>query len=212
MAYDPVEYCETLGLYNKDAGLTLRAVSDKLPIVATMDYSAICNINSLHIDTLVSLPHLTRYGVVHGNVRDIPPAIKQLTGLTRLQIQDQQVAIVPNEIGSLTNLETLILAGNAIQTLPDSIGNLSRLAVLHIYDNRLTTLPDSIGKLAALRILDARTNRLTTLPDSIASLNTTLRKLYLGGNPISKKEQARIRSMLPSVDIYFTTTEARTGG
>ncbi len=203
LAYDPVEYCETLGTYDRDAGRSLRAVWEKLPRVTTLDYSPVCNINALHIDTLLPMKQLARYGVVRGNVRVVPASLGSLTSLTRLQIQDQRIMHLPDTIGNLTRLETLKLGGNALETLPDSIGALTRLTTLHIYDNRLTTLPDSIGNLTALTVLDARSNRLRTLPDSMTKLNGTLKRLYVGGNLISETEKARIRAILPDVDIHF---------
>lgn len=203
LSYDPVEYCEDQGVYFADAGKSIEAVASMESTVTGFDYAYVCNINSLHIESLKKLKPAERYGVTRGNITDIPATIGSLPDLIRLQIHDQRITSLPEEIALLSNMEILKLGGNNITSLPTSIGNLSKLSVLHIYGNNLTSLPSSLGNLTQLKEIDARTNNIRSLPDSLANLKDTLEVLYLGGNPIPLGDHDRIRSMLPHTKIYF---------
>ncbi len=203
MAFDPTQYCEDGGKFDRNVDRSTRSVAQKLPLVTTIDYSSVCNINNLPVDALLSFPRITRVGVIHGNVTDIPEDVGKLTSLTRFQVQDQRLTSVPESIGNLVHLQILKLGGNDITRLPDAIGNLTALTTLHIYDNRLTALPETIGNLSSLTVLDARKNSLKSLPSTMTRLAGTLKKVYLGANQISPEEQSRIRTMLPQTEVYF---------
>ena len=73
---------------------------------------------------------------------------------------------------------------------------------LDLSEKGLKTLPASIAKLTNLQWLYLSGNQLTAVPEAIAKL-TNLQGLYLSGNQFSKKEQDRIKELLPNCQISF---------
>ncbi len=79
----------------------------------------------------------------------------------------------------LKNLKKLDLSRKQLKTLPPEIGNLKALKELYLGDNQLKTVPKVIGHLKALTRLDLRKN------------------------PLSGKEKAKIKKLLPKCEIVF---------
>lgn len=105
---------------------------------------------------LTKLKHLTVT-----NLKELPPAIGQLTNLRSLDISSSdKLTRIPDEIGQLKKLKFLTIRGTAIKSLPDSIGNLTQLLSLSISSNlQLEKTPAAIGRLTKLGSLYITFNR-----------------------------------------------------
>ena len=96
----------------------------------------------------------------------------------------------------------LNLSNQNLTELPPEIGKLTNIMLLEIIDSKLTNLPPEIGKLSNLTYLNLYGNQLTELPQDISKL-TNLIFLSLVGNQLTKKEQKKIKKLLPNCEIYF---------
>jgi len=138
----------------------------------------------------------------NNNLSNLPESISKLKSLSILHIGYNQLTKLPFAIGNLKSLTYLYLFSNNITGLPSTIGNLKSLKNLHLENNQLTRIPNEIGRLLNLKRLILTNNQITELPEEISHL-TKLKILHLVYNPISGKEQVKIRQYLPNCIIYF---------
>ena len=122
-----------------------------------------------------------------------------------LGLSNLKLTHLPESIGILTNLENLYLQNNQLTHLPDSIGNLNNIQFLILDKNQLTSIPESIGNLKNLKTLNLNNNQLTSLPESIGML-TNLQWLYLQNNQLTSIEQLKLKTLLPSTNIYLCSS------
>lgn len=87
--------------------------------------------------------------------------------------------------GLETSLEVLALQGNRLEVLQVDLPCFSCLKQLNLAENRLSHLP-AWTQAVSLEVLDLRNNSFSLLPGSaMGGLETSLRRLYLQGNPLS---------------------------
>ncbi|KAM8815825.1 transforming growth factor beta activator LRRC32 isoform 2-T2 [Rhynchonycteris naso] len=87
--------------------------------------------------------------------------------------------------GLEASLEVLALQGNGLEVLQIDLPCFSCLKQLNLAENRLSRLP-AWTQTVSLEVLDLRNNSFSLLPSSaMGGLETSLRRLYLQGNPLS---------------------------
>ncbi|XP_035884672.1 transforming growth factor beta activator LRRC32 isoform X1 [Phyllostomus discolor] len=87
--------------------------------------------------------------------------------------------------GLEASLEVLALQGNGLEVLQVDLPCFSCLKRLNLAENRLSRLP-AWTQAVSLEVLDLRNNSFSLLPSSaMGGLETSLRRLYLQGNPLS---------------------------
>ncbi|XP_013367531.1 PREDICTED: leucine-rich repeat-containing protein 32 isoform X1 [Chinchilla lanigera] len=87
--------------------------------------------------------------------------------------------------GLEASLEILALQGNGLTVLQVDLPYFSCLKRLNLSENRLSHLP-AWTQAVSLEVLDLRNNSFSLLPGSaMGGLETSLRRLYLQGNPLS---------------------------
>lgn len=87
--------------------------------------------------------------------------------------------------GLESSLEVLALQGNGLEVLQVDLPCFSCLKQLNLAENRLSRLP-AWTQAVSLEVLDLRNNSFSFLPGSaMGGLETSLRRLYLQGNPLS---------------------------
>lgn len=87
--------------------------------------------------------------------------------------------------GLEASLEVLALQGNGLEVLQVDLPCFSCLKQLNLAENRLSRLP-AWTQAVSLEVLDLRNNSFSLLPSSaMGGLETSLRRLYLQGNPLS---------------------------
>ncbi|XP_062950009.1 transforming growth factor beta activator LRRC32 [Cynocephalus volans] len=87
--------------------------------------------------------------------------------------------------GLEASLEVLALQGNGLAVLQVDLPCFSCLRQLNLAENRLSHLP-AWTQAVSLEVLDLRNNSFSLLPGSaMGGLETSLRRLYLQGNPLS---------------------------
>ncbi|MFV2015690.1 MAG: leucine-rich repeat domain-containing protein, partial [Candidatus Heimdallarchaeota archaeon] len=69
------------------------------------------------------------------------------------------------------------------------------LEELYLHDNNLSELPKSLINLKNIRRLDLRNNTLEKIPYSLLASMKNLEELYIEGNPISEKDQLKIKGL-----------------
>ena len=129
-------------------------------------------------------------------------AMSALPGVRTLYLSDNKLARLPEEIAFMPALRYLNLDRNALTQLPPALGSLAELRWLRLNRNRLTALPEQLGSLPQLERIYARHNALTSVPAALLE-STSLKGLFLEGNPIAPEEQARIKAALPECDVRF---------
>lgn len=110
------------------------------------------------------------YGLeITGSVRNLSPALWNMTHITSLHLNNNCLTRIPPDIGRLTQLRHLDLSSNKLRALPREIGELILLEELLLNDNQLRSLPLEMGKLFHLKRLGLKGN---------ASLNQELSQIY----------------------------------
>jgi Leucine-rich repeat (LRR) protein len=136
-------------------------------------------------------------------LKKIPKEVFLFPNLRTLDLSNNKIVVLPAELGQLTKLEELDLTKNKIDELPKEIGNLQRLRVLKFRSNALYTLPKEIGELGRLEMVDLNGNPLWRLPEEFRSC-TNLKFMDIRNTEIDKSEFSYIKSMFPSVEIFFS--------
>ncbi|XP_042136010.2 transforming growth factor beta activator LRRC32 isoform X2 [Peromyscus maniculatus bairdii] len=109
------------------------------------------------------------------------------TPLTELDLSDNPGLEVATGalVGLEASLEVLKLQGNGLMVLNVDLPCFRRLKLLNLSENRLSHLP-AWTQAVSLEVLDLRNNSFSLLPgNAMGGLETSLRRLYLQGNPLS---------------------------
>lgn len=109
------------------------------------------------------------------------------TPLTELDLSSNPGLVVATGAlaGLEASLEVLALQGNGLEVLQVDLPCFSCLKRLNLAENRLSRLP-AWTQAVSLEVLDLRNNSFSLLPRSaMGGLETSLRRLYLQGNPLS---------------------------
>jgi Leucine-rich repeat (LRR) protein len=114
---------------------------------------------------------------------------------------------IPPAIKNVTHLHRLSLALNAIQSLPAEIGELKELYFIDLTDNGGLTDIRNLVNVENLQELYLDGCGLKKVPDEIRQLKN-LRVLSLVDNDIPQQDQARIKNLLPNCKIDFGTPES----
>ncbi|KAK2504497.1 hypothetical protein MC885_011996 [Smutsia gigantea] len=137
---------------------------------------AFSGLSSLHILNLVD------------NEMEVLPAGAFLhTPLTELDLSaNPGLDVATGALAGLeASLEVLALQGNGLAVLQVDLPCFSCLKRLNLAENRLSHLP-TWTQAVSLEVLDLRNNSFSLLPGSaMGGLETSLRRLYLQGNPLS---------------------------
>ncbi|KAL6779913.1 hypothetical protein ACKKBG_A14280 [Auxenochlorella protothecoides x Auxenochlorella symbiontica] len=115
----------------------------------------------------------------------LPGSIGGLRGLQTLSLLGNRLEAVPETLGALGALRELWLQGNpGLGALPEELGGLTALTHASAADCGLARVPGSLLALPRLRTLSLYGNRLATLPAEALQQGTSLRRLWLEGNPL----------------------------
>ena len=104
-------------------------------------------------------------------------ALRNPEDVCSLQIGEGNLTEIPRDISKLKNLTYLSIIRNDITTIPAEIGELNNLVTLYLNFNQISTVPDELGKL------------------------NKLQKLQMVSNPLSASEKAKVKQLLPNVEI-----------
>lgn len=152
---------------------------------------------------ILKLPNLERLSLRQNAIPILPDDISSLSKLNWLDAGRCQLTDLTPSIGKLTNLSFLYLNDNQLAALPIALGDCAKLQYLNADRNKLTALPTSLGALSSLKWLRLNNNQITALPRDLSGLASSLRRLYLKGNPIPDSEKERIRQALPKCEVIF---------
>jgi Leucine-rich repeat (LRR) protein len=122
--------------------------------------------------------------------------------LESLIIERSLVETIPPSIVSLSALKTMDIHESGLRQIPPEIGSLPNITRLILYNNRIAAIPPEIAGAKTLEVLDLRNNSITAIPGSMREM-TGLKRLHLGGNPISPTEIENLRLALPDTLITF---------
>ncbi|EGT40060.1 hypothetical protein CAEBREN_19479 [Caenorhabditis brenneri] len=98
---------------------------------------------------------------IHGKVKNLSPALWQLTHLSCLFLNNNNLQRLPPEISQLSNLTMLDLSHNKIRSLPTELGDMISLCHLYLNNNQLRVLPYELGKLFRIQTLNLAGNPLS---------------------------------------------------
>ncbi len=89
-----------------------------------------------------------------------------------------------------------------LESLPPEVYDMENIIVLLGHNNSLGEIPDSISRLPNLLSLYLPNNQISYVSPEIANL-PELRYLNLEHNPLPPEEVAKLRSLLPNVELIF---------
>lgn len=140
----------------------------------------------------------------HNQLRELPPALRQMHRLTRLSLNNNRIRLTAESADSLssrTTLRGLVLNNNPLGVTPD-FSQMTDLRSLGLEFTGIETWPTGLGEQPQLDSVFLRGNRISTLPDALIApsdeqLVQTLRVTRvtnLAGNPLSAETQQRVRA------------------
>ncbi|CAD6197925.1 unnamed protein product [Caenorhabditis auriculariae] len=134
---------------------------------------------------------------IHGRVRNLAPALWQVTHLSALFLNGNQLTRVPPEISQLSNLTMLDLSHNKLRSLPAELGDMISLCHLYLNHNLLRVLPYELGKLFRIQTLGLQGN----------PLSPEISKIYHETNGSQKLLQFLLDHLTSTPCQPFVTTE-----
>lgn len=136
------------------------------------------------------------------SIDSIPEEIGKLTNLIELDLYNNCFTHIPNSIKSLKNLENLNFLGNNLSELNIKSGEFMKLKNINLGANKFETFPDELIHLSNIESIALWQNEIKTIPNDIVKLRE-LKKMYLRYNQISRKEQERIKKLIPNLNVDF---------
>lgn len=157
----PTEMVRQLGLTDADAGTLQETIQPLTHLqVLSIDY---------------------RDKVLAANLKELPPAVKQLTELKDLSLTGvAALENLPQWLGDLKKLETIRLQDSKVEEIHPDIFKLPLLKKLYLGSNQLRSIPATLPE--NLENLVLSNNQLTTVPESVARLQF----LNLENNPLQQ--------------------------
>lgn len=137
-------------------------------------------------------------------LKELSEEIARYRNLQFLDVSKNNFKKFPEVICKLENLQILIISRNKFDTLPDCICNLKNLWKLDLNNTQVYELPKNIDNLKNLYFLDLWGTNIADFPDNIQYLKESLKLIDLRVIAINEREQARLKSMLPHTQIYFS--------
>ncbi len=133
---------------------------------------------------------------------NLDDALKNPLKVYKLYLAGKKLTHFPLQILTLKNLQTLDLNHNKLKTIPKEISQLKNLQRISLEKNKIKWIPKEIGQLNHLQELVLSQNKLRRLPKEISQLKQ-LKTLILAANHLSRKEQKKIKRLLPKCEIIF---------
>ncbi|KAM4846772.1 transforming growth factor beta activator LRRC32 isoform 1-T3 [Thomomys bottae] len=137
--------------------------------------------------TFSGIPTLCILNMAGNEIETLPPGAFLHTPLTELDLSaNPGLHVSAGALAGLeASLEVLELQGNGLTVLHVDLPCFRCLKRLNLAENRLSQLP-AWTQAVSLEVLDLRNNSFSLLPGSaMGGLETSLRRLYLQGNPLS---------------------------
>ncbi|XP_012869640.1 PREDICTED: leucine-rich repeat-containing protein 32 [Dipodomys ordii] len=137
--------------------------------------------------TFSGIPTLCVLNMVDNEIETLPPGAFLHTPLTELDLSaNPGLDVSAGALAGLeASLEVLALQGNGLTVLQVDLPCFRCLKRLNLAENHLSQLP-AWTQAVSLEVLDLRNNSFSLLPGSaMGGLETSLRRLYLQGNPLS---------------------------
>ncbi|NUM58998.1 MAG: leucine-rich repeat domain-containing protein [Bdellovibrionaceae bacterium] len=135
----------------------------------------------------------------------LPDDLRSLKKLKKFVVGDSFGKKSGDNISNIkmpTSLEILSLNRIELKMIPKWVFTQTNLKNLTIQYGSIYQIPAEIKNLRSLETLDFLSNQVNVLPNEINTLNS-LKTLNLANNNVTKKQQAKILSLLPKVKINF---------
>ena len=189
-------------LHISDTSLNIK-VEDLIKLKKLQRINLSCKID---LDTfpgdLVKLKNLQWVKIYNNNIRHVSRFTQYLEYLEILYLENNEITEFPVWLNKYNeHLEFVSFKGNKICGIPREIKMLKNISVLDLSDNNLKTIPYEIGELENLTNLNIGKNQISEIPPTISNLYGKLRKLYIGGNPISTEHFQWLSKQLPYTEI-----------
>lgn len=152
---------------------------------------------------LTRFRHLRWLELSYNQLRELPPAIEEMTGLTRLFLQENQIALTVETarvLSGRTTLRALWLHGNPRLGIVPDFGRMTDLRSLNLSGTGIDTFPTGIAEQPLLDTFNLSNNQIADIPDEViappderlahtARINNVTNIL---NNPLSEATQARL--------------------
>ncbi len=199
---------EALNLSN-NAFEELPEVIERLPALKQLDLSKNPALSlSPALQVLSHSNTLRQLALKENNLTHIPEEIKGLSNLVTLELGSNPDLDLPQlfqVLQYLPSLNMLELSYLRLTSFPEEMFLLQQLSGLNLSDNPgldIKTLGQQLSRLPKLKVLLLARCNLFTLPKKLDMLHE-LEVLELRGNQISRKEQERIKDLLPNTTVVF---------
>ncbi|WLH36218.1 NEL-type E3 ubiquitin ligase domain-containing protein [Pseudomonas sp. FP2196] len=148
---------------------------------------------------LTRFRHVRWLDISHNQLRELPPAIGEMSGLTRLYLQNNQISLTADtarvvserttlralllhenpqlrispDFSRITDIRSINLANTGIDTFPTGLSDQPLLDTINLSGNRISQLPESVVAPLDERLLDSvRVNNVTNIRGNPLSLES----------------------------------------
>ncbi|KAI8905330.1 hypothetical protein DFJ77DRAFT_551934 [Powellomyces hirtus] len=161
--------------------------------------------NLSHFPSLTAPRFLTlvELHIVNNWITAIPAAITAtVPKLQVLDVSQNLLTRIPGELAALTDLREIYARENRLEVVPIEFSQCAKLEVCDLGRNRIADLAPSIfSGMSSLTTLDLSHNLLRILPSSIGLLASSLRSLYIHGNPFSNSFMNVAAPLLAAMEL-----------
>jgi len=136
-------------------------------------------------------------------LREVPPAVAQLTELRELRLRKNRLSTLPESLQTLKKLTFLDASSNRLVIFPAVCWAWPSLRSLDLGDNEIEIIPEDIDGLQQLETLSLWSNPIERYPASLSDM-PSLRRLDLLHNLLDPEEHQWIQDLLPHVAVVLS--------
>jgi len=157
------------------------------------------DLETIPVETFVSLPYLTTLDLSHNNLRSLPRGIGKCTKLLQVNLTDNCLVSLPDDFAdAMQYIKILRISNNPLGYLPPYVISGPVLEELHAEAVALEDLPDAFIENNVLTVLNLGDNELDSLPSSFVHL-TKVTDLNLSGVHWPENFSIMFRTMFDSL-------------
>lgn len=129
-------------------------------------------------------PNLSELNLFNNQVKKLPPAIGELTGLEEVNLAANKLMMTTDAMfASWASVTVLNMYDNNLVRF-GNLATLVKLQELRLHGNNLEEMP-ALGSHPELKIIEMHKNRIATIPDEYFAATPALERLSLWGNMLT---------------------------
>ncbi|RMG32723.1 MAG: hypothetical protein D6732_13020 [Methanobacteriota archaeon] len=152
-------------------------------------------------DVFEELPNLEGLTICFAGLTSLPKSISSSKKLKQLSIRHCPISTLPTSLPE--SLEELTVINTKISSVPASLFQHPRLKEIDLGSNQIkkVQVPTQLSRKTPFKIIDLSFNEIKQLP--IEFFKLPIKKLKMGGNPLTKTTSKRLIQKFPGIDLIL---------